>query len=146
MQDSEDTLTTAEESQLKMKEKQEKNNDKPVDYSKLNKLYKYFVPQKQLSTEQVNWAPVSKPLPSVSVDKPTPTKVFPKKLLTTSMVKLNLQKAKDQLDKFDACILKRTVLSAVQVGNWGVMQSKGLLKKTSYHLSITLENLSNLLK
>ncbi|GJW99341.1 hypothetical protein Tco_0183255 [Tanacetum coccineum] len=101
--DSEDTLITAKESRLKI---QEKHNDIPVDYSKLNKLYEYFVPQKQLSAEQVYWAPVSKPLPSVSIEKPTPTQVFPKKLSTTSMVKENLQKAKDQLDQFDACITK----------------------------------------
>ncbi|GJS16596.1 hypothetical protein Tco_0411068 [Tanacetum coccineum] len=44
--DSEDTLLTTKESRLKMKEKQEKNNDKTVDYSKLNKLSEYFIPQK----------------------------------------------------------------------------------------------------
>ncbi|GJS01918.1 hypothetical protein Tco_0318426 [Tanacetum coccineum] len=72
--DSEDTLITAKESRLKIKEKQEKHNDKPIDYSKLNKLYEYFVPKKQLSVEQVYWAPVSAPLPSV--DNPTPPKFF----------------------------------------------------------------------
>ncbi|GKB87345.1 hypothetical protein Tco_0959617 [Tanacetum coccineum] len=44
MYDSEDTLITAAEIRLKMKEKQDANNDKPVDYSKLNKLYNHFVP------------------------------------------------------------------------------------------------------
>ncbi|GJV50160.1 putative reverse transcriptase domain-containing protein [Tanacetum coccineum] len=37
----------------------------------------------KLSAEQVYSAPVSKPLPSVSVEKSTPAKVFPKKLPTT---------------------------------------------------------------
>ncbi|GJT68894.1 retrovirus-related pol polyprotein from transposon TNT 1-94 [Tanacetum coccineum] len=78
----------------------------------------------ELSAEQVYWSPVSKPTPSVLVVKPTPTKVFPKKLPTTSMVKWNLQKAKDHLDKFNACIKNRTVLSDIQVGNWGVMHIK----------------------
>ncbi|GJV73591.1 hypothetical protein Tco_1493586 [Tanacetum coccineum] len=81
--DSEETLILAKESRLKMKEKQKEHDDKPIDYAKLNKLYEYFVPQTQLSTEQVYWSPVSKHTPPVSVVKPTPTKVFPKKLLTT---------------------------------------------------------------
>ncbi|GJZ04481.1 hypothetical protein Tco_0537756 [Tanacetum coccineum] len=68
-----------------------------------------------LSTEQVYWSPVSKPIPSVSVVKSIPTKVFPKQLPTTSKVKDNLQKAKDHLDKFDACIKKRIVLSGVEI-------------------------------
>ncbi|GKB57018.1 hypothetical protein Tco_0913204 [Tanacetum coccineum] len=62
-----------------------------------------------LFAEQVYWSPVSKPTPSVSVVKTTPTKVVPKKLPTTSMVKENIQKAKYHLDKFDTCIKNKTV-------------------------------------
>ncbi|GJY34011.1 hypothetical protein Tco_0418480 [Tanacetum coccineum] len=55
--DSEDTLKDAEKSQLKMNEfqKDEKVQElkiKPIDYTKLNKLYDDFVPQKELSAEQ----------------------------------------------------------------------------------------------
>ncbi|GJS46950.1 hypothetical protein Tco_0597071 [Tanacetum coccineum] len=55
--DSEDTLEDAEKSQLKMNEfqKDEKVQElkiKPIDYTKLNKLYDDFVPQKELSAEQ----------------------------------------------------------------------------------------------
>ncbi|GJY40196.1 MAK10-like protein [Tanacetum coccineum] len=50
--DSEETLILAGESLLKVKDKQKEHNDKPIDYSKLNKLYEYFVPQKQLSAKQ----------------------------------------------------------------------------------------------
>ncbi|GJV01997.1 hypothetical protein Tco_1335566 [Tanacetum coccineum] len=59
----------------------------------------------------------SKPIPPVAVEKPTPTKVFPKKLPTTNMVKDNLQKAKNHLDKFDECIKERTVVTATIWGN-----------------------------
>ncbi|GJX61755.1 hypothetical protein Tco_0294655 [Tanacetum coccineum] len=127
--DSEEALILADESRLKMKDNQEENTDKPIDYAKLNKLYEYFVPQKQLSEEQVYLSPVSKPTPFVSVAKPTPTNVFPKKLPTTSMVKVNLQNAKDLMDKFNDCIKNKTSLSAVQVGNWGVMHIKGAFKE-----------------
>ncbi|GJX86151.1 hypothetical protein Tco_0336925 [Tanacetum coccineum] len=52
--DSEETLEDAEKSQLKMNEfqKDEKIQElkiQPIDYEKLNKLYKDFVPQKELS-------------------------------------------------------------------------------------------------
>ncbi|GKB21989.1 hypothetical protein Tco_0855912 [Tanacetum coccineum] len=55
--DSDDTLEDAEKSQLKMNEfqKDEKVQElkiKPIDYTKLNKLYDDFVPQKELSAEQ----------------------------------------------------------------------------------------------
>nr|GEW40673.1 hypothetical protein [Tanacetum cinerariifolium] len=59
MFDYEETLTLAEESRLKMKEKQAEHDDKPIDYSKINMLYEYFVPQKQMSTEQAYSLPVS---------------------------------------------------------------------------------------
>ncbi|GKB70356.1 hypothetical protein Tco_0931768 [Tanacetum coccineum] len=55
--DSEETLEDAEKSQLKMNEfqKDEKIQElkiQPIDYEKLNKLYKDFVPQKERSAEQ----------------------------------------------------------------------------------------------
>nr|GEV95679.1 reverse transcriptase domain-containing protein [Tanacetum cinerariifolium] len=51
-----ETLRLAEESRLKMIEKQTEINAKPVDYVKLNKLYEYFVPEKQLSAKQLYWS------------------------------------------------------------------------------------------
>ncbi|GJX35107.1 hypothetical protein Tco_0246664 [Tanacetum coccineum] len=119
--DSEETLILAKESQLKMKGKQKEHNDKSIDYSKMNKLYEYFVPQKQLSIEQVYWSPVSKLSLPENVTKPIPTQIFPEKLPSTNKVHANLQTTRDLIDKFDACIKKRTVLSGVEVGNWGVM-------------------------
>ncbi|GJW99305.1 retrovirus-related pol polyprotein from transposon TNT 1-94 [Tanacetum coccineum] len=122
--DYEETLILTEESRLKMKDKQKEHNDKPIDYAKLNKLYEYFVPQQQLSAEQAYWSPVSKPIPPVSVEKPTPPNVFPKKLSTTSIVKDSLQKAKNHLDKFDDHIKAKTVVTATNWGNWGMKHIK----------------------
>ncbi|GJW86641.1 hypothetical protein Tco_0161981 [Tanacetum coccineum] len=52
--DSEETLEDAEKSQLFQKdEKIQELKIQPIDYEKLNKLYKEFVPQKQLSEPSV---------------------------------------------------------------------------------------------
>ncbi|GJV49325.1 hypothetical protein Tco_1439537 [Tanacetum coccineum] len=77
--DSEETLILAKESRLKIKTKQDEHNDKPIDYSKLNKLYEYFVPQKQISAEQAYWLPVSEPF----VVKAKPKLIVPKQLPKT---------------------------------------------------------------
>ncbi|GJT63567.1 retrovirus-related pol polyprotein from transposon TNT 1-94 [Tanacetum coccineum] len=125
--DSEETLILAEESQLKMKERQKEHDDKPIDYAKLNKLYEYSVLKQKLSAEHVYWSPVSKPIPSVLVlvVKLTPTNFFPKQLRTTSMVKESLQKVKNHLDKLDECIKERFVVNAVNYQNWGMDYIKG---------------------
>ncbi|GJR38661.1 retrovirus-related pol polyprotein from transposon TNT 1-94 [Tanacetum coccineum] len=121
-----ETLIISEESRLEMKVKQTKVNTKPIDYSKLNNLYEHFVPQKQLSAEQVYWAPVSKP----SLPKKV-TKVFPKKLPSTSQVHKNLPNARDLLDKFDVCIKKRTTLSPHEIGSWDTTDIKGAFKQVA---------------
>ncbi|GKC03413.1 hypothetical protein Tco_0995023 [Tanacetum coccineum] len=64
--DYEETLEDAEKSQLKMNEfqKDEKVQElkiQPIDYEKLNKLYKDFVPQKELSAEQTYFSSSSIP-------------------------------------------------------------------------------------
>ncbi|GJS75398.1 hypothetical protein Tco_0725279 [Tanacetum coccineum] len=141
--DFEETLVFVDESRLKMKEKQKEHDDKPIDYAKLNKHYEYFVPQQQLSTEQVYWSPVSKlipPLVSVLVEKPTPPKVFPKKLPTTSMVKESLKKVKNHLDKFDECIKERTVVNVV---NWGMDHIKGAYEEEKVHDALLITDANN---
>ncbi|GJV57452.1 retrovirus-related pol polyprotein from transposon TNT 1-94 [Tanacetum coccineum] len=110
-EDNYETLILAEESRLKMLEKQTLVNTKPIDYSNLNKLYEYFVPQTQLSVEQLSWSSILSP--PVTVSKP---KVFPKKLPSTSQVLRNLNKARDLLTKFDERIKRRTMLSPYEIG------------------------------
>ncbi|GJT46646.1 hypothetical protein Tco_0955361 [Tanacetum coccineum] len=117
-------LILAEESRLKMLEKQTVVNTKPIDYSKLNKLYEYFVPQTQLSVEQLFWS--STPSPPVTVSKP---KVFSKKLPSTSQVLKNLNKARELLTKFDECIKGRITLSPHEIGSWEQSDIKGAFKK-----------------
>ncbi|GKD12932.1 hypothetical protein Tco_1197339, partial [Tanacetum coccineum] len=81
--DTEETLELAEESRLKMHAKQndliakEKKVDiAPIDYVALNNLskhfVKHFVPQKQLSTEQAFWLPISKPVSEIPPVQPEP--------------------------------------------------------------------------
>ncbi|GJW56646.1 hypothetical protein Tco_0103377 [Tanacetum coccineum] len=96
--DSEETLTLAEESRLKMllkhkdnmmQEKIKQIDTTPIDYAALNKLYKdfetRFVPQTELSAEQAFWShnSVSSSEPDLS-DRPTNVEV-PKELPKVSM-------------------------------------------------------------
>ncbi|GKC25549.1 hypothetical protein Tco_1027699, partial [Tanacetum coccineum] len=81
--DSEETLEDAEKSQLKMNEFQtdEKIQElkiQPIDYEKLNKLYKESVPQKQLSEPSVKQT-CSSPY-SIPIIKILETKTMPSEL------------------------------------------------------------------
>ncbi|GJV27696.1 hypothetical protein Tco_1384144 [Tanacetum coccineum] len=81
--DSEETLEDAEKSQLKMNEfqKDEKIQElkiQPIDYEKLNKLYKEFVPQKQLSEPSVKQtcsSPYSIPFVKILETKTMPSEL-----------------------------------------------------------------------
>ncbi|GJU35866.1 retrovirus-related pol polyprotein from transposon TNT 1-94 [Tanacetum coccineum] len=59
--------------------KEKKVNISPINYSELNKLSehfeKHFVPQKELSTEQAFWLPISNPISEQLVVPPTPVKI-----------------------------------------------------------------------
>ncbi|GKC09647.1 hypothetical protein Tco_1001257 [Tanacetum coccineum] len=121
--DSEKTLILDEESRLKMLEKQTVVNNKPIDYSKLNKLYEIFVPQTQMSAKQLYWSSI--PSPPITVSKP---KVFPIKLPSTSQVLRNLNNARDLLTKFDECIKRRPTLSPHEIGSWEQSDIKGAFK------------------
>ncbi|GJZ76593.1 hypothetical protein Tco_0641265 [Tanacetum coccineum] len=61
--DSKETLVQAEVSRTKMLERMKdplcKVSSKPINYAKLNSMYDTFVPQKQLSREQVYWLPAN---------------------------------------------------------------------------------------
>ncbi|GKD74159.1 reverse transcriptase domain-containing protein [Tanacetum coccineum] len=72
--------------------------------------------------KQLYWSSI--PSPPVTVSKP---KVFPKKLLSTSQVLRNLNKAQDLLTKFDECIKRRTTLSPHEIGSWEQSDIKGFI-------------------
>ncbi|GJT14674.1 putative ribonuclease H-like domain-containing protein [Tanacetum coccineum] len=61
--DSKETLVQAEVSRAKMLEMMKdllyKVSSTPINYAKLNRLYDTFVPQKQLSSDQVYWLPAN---------------------------------------------------------------------------------------
>ncbi|GJR76772.1 hypothetical protein Tco_0089137 [Tanacetum coccineum] len=122
--DSEETLMLAKESRSKMILKQhdpmvleKKVNTKPVDYAALNKLSqdfeKQFVPQTELSAEQVFWSHnyMNSLDPSPSC---TPTKVeVPKELPKVSMVNSSLKKLKHHLAGFDKFVKERTTATSI---------------------------------
>ncbi|GKA02366.1 hypothetical protein Tco_0675031 [Tanacetum coccineum] len=121
--DSEETLMLAEESRSKMLLKQKdtimlekKVNTTPVDYAALNQLYKgfetRFVPQTELSAEQVIWSQksVNSTEPILS-SRPTIVEV-PKELPKVSMVNTSLKKLKHHLASFD--VEKVLVITALK--------------------------------
>ncbi|GJT96108.1 hypothetical protein Tco_1091626, partial [Tanacetum coccineum] len=118
--DSEETLILAKDSRSKMNEKQndpickeKKVNIKPIGYKSLNDLYKYFVPQKQLSAKQAFWLPILKPVSETLVVQPVPvTSSIPRELPTKSLVKKSFQKLKIHLDNFDKVVKVRSKLKA----------------------------------
>nr|GEY04753.1 hypothetical protein [Tanacetum cinerariifolium] len=130
IRDSEETLMLEEESRSKMLQKQEdpmisekKVNKKPVDYAALNQLLQdfktRFVPQTELSAEQVFWSQNS--VNSVNSEEPNlftrPTQVeVPKELLKVSMVNSRLKKLKYHLASFDVVVKERTTATAITEG------------------------------
>nr|GEZ21901.1 retrovirus-related Pol polyprotein from transposon TNT 1-94 [Tanacetum cinerariifolium] len=112
IRDSVKTLMLEEESRAKMLQKQKdpmmsekKVNTKPVDYAALNQLSQdfeiRFVPQTELSAEQVFWSQnsVNSEEPNFST-RPTQVEV-PKELPKVSMVNSSLKKLKYHLASFD---------------------------------------------
>ncbi|GKA15260.1 hypothetical protein Tco_0695007 [Tanacetum coccineum] len=118
--DTEETLILAEESRSKMMEKQndpiskeKKVNICPINYAKLNKLFEYFIPQKEVSAEQAFWLPISNPISKQPIVQHTPVKTeVPRKLLKVSLVKKSFQKLKNHLAKFDKVGKVRTTASS----------------------------------
>nr|GEU84626.1 hypothetical protein [Tanacetum cinerariifolium] len=123
IRDSEETLMLKEESHFKMLQKQKdpmmsekKVNTKPVDYAALNQLSQdfetRFVPQTELSAEQVFWSQnsMNSKEPNLST-RPTQVEV-PKKLPKVSMVNSILKKLKYHLARFD--VEKVLVITALK--------------------------------
>ncbi|GJU08637.1 hypothetical protein Tco_1125067 [Tanacetum coccineum] len=118
--DTDEILELAEESRIKMHTKQndpimqeKKVNIAPIDYVALNKLsehfVKYFVPQKQLSTEQAFWLPISKPVSETPSVQPEPVlKEIPRELPTISLVKDSFNKMRNHVNDFENVVTIRT--------------------------------------
>ncbi|GKD97565.1 hypothetical protein Tco_1381462 [Tanacetum coccineum] len=150
--DTDETLELAEESRLKMLAKQnypnlkeKKFNIAPVDYVALNKLsehfVKHFVPQKQLSAEQIFWLPISQPVsekPPVT-SEPVLKKEIPRELPPISLVKDSFQKMKEHVNKFDETITFHTKITGTRIGSWGVEHIQEAFEKDVKPFSQTLK-------
>nr|GEW24136.1 putative reverse transcriptase domain-containing protein [Tanacetum cinerariifolium] len=124
-----------EERRSKMLQKQndpmmseKKVNTKPVDYAALNQLSQdfetRFVPQTELSAEQVFWSQnfVNSEVPNLST---IPTQVeVPKELPKVSMVNSRLKKLKFHLASFDVVVKERTIATTITGGTWGFEHTK----------------------
>ncbi|GKC38280.1 retrovirus-related pol polyprotein from transposon TNT 1-94 [Tanacetum coccineum] len=73
----------------------------------------YFIPQKEVSSEQAFWVPISNPISKQPAVQHTPVKTeVPRKLLKVSLVKKSFQKLKNHLAKFDKAGKVRTTVSS----------------------------------
>nr|GEV10672.1 hypothetical protein [Tanacetum cinerariifolium] len=105
--DSEETLVQVEVSRTKMLEKMKdplcKMSSKPVNYAKLNSLYDTFVPQKQLSREQVYWLPANE-VASYNSNQSKPVTDFVRTRPAKSQVNTKLKMLKACFLKFDKVV------------------------------------------
>nr|GEV61376.1 ribonuclease H-like domain-containing protein [Tanacetum cinerariifolium] len=132
------TLMLAEESRFKMLLKQKypmmsekKVNTKLAEYAALNRLSQdfitRFVPQTELSAEQVFWSQnsMNSEEPNLSI-RPTQVEV-PKELPKISMVNTSLKKLKHHLVSFDVVVKERTTATAITEDLNASLQEKVLV-------------------
>ncbi|GJV95299.1 retrovirus-related pol polyprotein from transposon TNT 1-94 [Tanacetum coccineum] len=125
--DTEETLKLAEESRLKMHAKQNdpivqenKVNIAHIDYVALNKLSEHFVPQKQLSTKQAFWLPISKPVSDIPPVQPEPVlKEISRELPIISLDKDSFNKMRSHVNDFENVVIAHTKVTGQNEGSWG---------------------------
>ncbi|GKA62367.1 hypothetical protein Tco_0761886 [Tanacetum coccineum] len=103
--DSEDSLVHAEVSRTKMSERL--GTIKPINYAELNALYSHFVPQKELSREQVYWLPAEE-LATQKSNPPKPVTPFVRTRLAKSQISTCLQGLNSWIPAFAHVINQRT--------------------------------------
>ncbi|GJU64674.1 hypothetical protein Tco_1246509 [Tanacetum coccineum] len=125
--DSEETLFQAEVSRTKMLERMKdplcKVSSKPINYAKLNSLYDTFVPQKQLSSEQVYWLPANE-VASYNCNQSKPITTFVRTRPTKSQVYTQLKMLKACFPEFDKVVKDRTTPSYITNGEWRFKHTK----------------------
>nr|GEY09858.1 hypothetical protein [Tanacetum cinerariifolium] len=154
IRNSKETLMLEDESRSKMLQKQKdpmmsekKVNTKPVDYAALNQLSQdfetRFVPQTELSAEQVFWSHNSKNSeePNLST-RPTLVEA-PKELPKVSMVNSSLKKLKFHLASFDAAVKETTTTTAIIEGTWGFEHTKACFRDDIIPFVKALKDLFN---
>ncbi|GJR30241.1 retrovirus-related pol polyprotein from transposon TNT 1-94 [Tanacetum coccineum] len=101
----EDSLVHAEVSRTKMSERL--GTIKPIRYAELNALYSHFVPQKELSREQVYWLPAEE-LSTQKSNPPKPVTPFVHTRLAKSQISTCLQGLNSWIPAFAHVINQRT--------------------------------------
>nr|GEW40342.1 hypothetical protein [Tanacetum cinerariifolium] len=134
--DDEETLILAEESRLKMIEKQKdpkmaekKVNCNPINYAELNKLSedfeKRFIPQQELSAEKMFWLQSSDKNSEMHSTSNSRVKIdVPSKLPKVSMVNKCIKRLRLHLAKFDTMVKSSTTPNVVNEGSWGFEHTK----------------------
>ncbi|GJX11325.1 retrovirus-related pol polyprotein from transposon TNT 1-94 [Tanacetum coccineum] len=151
--DDEETLILEEESRSKMFEKAKdpevinKNiSHKPIDYEKLNRLFKdfekRFTLQQEMDAEQAFWFRISNP--TLEYSNPPPVKVeVPSKLPKESLVNASLKKLKFHLAQFDSVVKKRTTPDARTEGEWGFEHTKAIFNNEIIPFLKSLKDIFN---
>ncbi|GJZ12615.1 hypothetical protein Tco_0547845 [Tanacetum coccineum] len=125
--DSEETLVQAEVSRTKMLVRMKdllcKVLSKLINYAKLNSLYDTFVPQKQLSREQVYWLPANE-VASYNCNQSKPVTNFVRTRPTKSQVNTQLKMLKSCFLEFDKVAKDRTTPSYITNGEWHFKHTK----------------------
>ncbi|GJU93053.1 retrovirus-related pol polyprotein from transposon TNT 1-94 [Tanacetum coccineum] len=103
--DSEDSLVHAEVSRTKMSKRL--GTIKPINYAELNALYSHFVPQKELSREQVYWLPAEE-LATQKSNPPKPVTPFVRTRPAKSQISTCLQGLNSLIPAFSHVIHQRT--------------------------------------
>ncbi|GJR67365.1 hypothetical protein Tco_0013430 [Tanacetum coccineum] len=125
--DSEETLVQAEVSRTKMLERMKdplcKVSSKPINYAKLNSLYDTFVPQKQLSSEQVYWLPANE-VASYNCNQSKPITTFICTRPAKSQVYTQLKMLRACFTEFDKVVKDRMIPSYITNGEWRFEHTK----------------------
>ncbi|GKA64400.1 hypothetical protein Tco_0764006 [Tanacetum coccineum] len=125
--DSEETLIQAEVSRTKMLERMKdplcKVSSKPINYAKLNSLYDTFVPQKQLSSEQVYCLPANE-VSSYNCNKSKPITTFVRTRPAKSQVYTQLKMLKACFPEFDKVVKDKTTPSYIINREWRFEHTK----------------------
>nr|GFB38560.1 hypothetical protein [Tanacetum cinerariifolium] len=96
---------------------------KPINYAELNALYSHFVPQKELSREQVYWLPTEE-LATQKSNPPKPVTPFFHTRPTPSKLRTQLLKIKDCFPAFETIIKRRTTPTFHEQGEWRFVHTK----------------------
>ncbi|GJW58495.1 hypothetical protein Tco_0105226 [Tanacetum coccineum] len=100
-----------------------KVSSKPINYAKLNSLYDTFMPQKQLSSEQVYWLPANE-VTSYNCNQSKPITTFVCTRPAKSQVNTQLKMLKACFPEFNKVVKDRTTPSYITNGEWRFEHTK----------------------